>query len=197
MEHIPAHPNTPNERSPRRDHPVDATGSRCETATTDCPTKEPGPDVVRWLGQHVLAGLVRREAKAGMVRDGWLDAPGTASGDVRALAANAQLGDVLAGQRASQVPKEHGIGLLGVLVRVRGRVDREDLVVAEGVDRALGKKAGVVHGAMVDDLNQGVVLVGDGGVVDVDQAVGAAGQDEVLLRGMILKLSNQSPGRGR
>lgn len=132
-----------------------------------------------------------------MVRDGWLDAPGTASGDVRALAANAQLGDVLAGQRASQVPKEHGIGLLGVLVRVRGRVDREDLVVAEGVDRALGKKAGVVHGAMVDDLNQGVVLVGDGGVVDVDQAVGAAGQDEVLLRGMILKLSNQSPGRGR
>jgi hypothetical protein len=55
-------------------------------------------------------------------------------------------------------------------------VDGEVLVVAEGEDGALAQEPGVMDGAVVDDLYQGVVFVADGGVVDVDQSVCASGQ---------------------
>lgn len=47
-------------------------------------------------------------------------------------------------------------------------MDGKGFVVAEGVDGSLGEEAGVVHGAVVDDLDESFVFVGDGGVVDVD-----------------------------
>lgn len=39
--------------------------------------------------------------------------------------------------------------------------------MAECVDGVVAEEAGVVHGAVVDYLNQGLVFVGDGCVVDV------------------------------
>jgi len=97
------------------------------------------------------------------------------------LAATKQLHDILATQGLPQITELDRAGLLGlVVVRVRGRVDGEDFVVAEGVDGLLGQEPRVVDRAMVDHLDECVVLVGDGGVVDVDQAVGAAGQQDVV-----------------
>lgn len=80
-----------------------------------------------------------------------------------------QLGDILAAQRLSQVPELHGLRVLSqLIVWVSGRVDGEDLVMAESVDGAVVEEAGVVHGTVVDDLHQGIVFVCDGCVVDVD-----------------------------
>lgn len=109
-------------------------------------------------------------------------------GNVRPLTADAELRDVLAVQRLSQVAELHGIGLLCLFVRVGGRVDREHLVVAERVDGLLGKEAGMMHGAVVDDLHQGIVLVGDGCVVNVDQAVRAPREQDIRPSRVVLKL---------
>lgn len=46
----------------------------------------------------------------------------------------------------------------------------------------------MVHGAMVDDLNQSVVFVCDGCVVDVDQAICASGEEDVVAGWVELKL---------
>lgn len=53
-------------------------------------------------------------------------------------------------------------------------MDGECLVVTQGVDGALVDEAGVVHGAVVDDLHQGFVFVCDGCVVDVNEAIRAS-----------------------
>jgi hypothetical protein len=101
-----------------------------------------------------------------------------------------ELGYVLARERLSQVAERGRGGLLGGLgVRVCGRVDGESLVVAEGVDGGLGEEAGVVHGAVVDDLHQGVVFVVYRCVVDVDQSVRAARQEDVGAARMELELA--------
>ena len=46
----------------------------------------------------------------------------------------------------------------------------------------------VDRGTVVQDLEQGVVFVGHGGVVDVDQAVGAAGEEVVGVGGVVGEL---------
>lgn len=46
----------------------------------------------------------------------------------------------------------------------------------------------MVHGAMVDDLDQSVVFVCDGCVVDVDQAICASGEEDVVAGWVELKL---------
>lgn len=101
-----------------------------------------------------------------------------------------ELGDVLARERLSQVAEGGRGGLLGGLgVRVCGRVDGEGLVVAEGIDGGLGEEAGVVHGAVVDDLHQGVIFVADRCVVDVDQSVRAARKQDVGAARVELELA--------
>lgn len=63
---------------------------------------------------------------------------------------------------------------MGLIIWVCCRVDGECLVVTQGVDGALVDEAGVVHGAVVDDLHQGFVFVCDGCVVDVNEAIRAS-----------------------
>lgn len=85
------------------------------------------------------------------------------------LAPKTQLGDVFAAKRLSHVAE---LGRLGPglfrLVGVCGWMDGEDLIVAEGIYGSLREEACVVHGTMVDYLNEGVILVSNGCVVDVD-----------------------------
>jgi hypothetical protein len=85
------------------------------------------------------------------------------------------LHDILAAQWLADIVEMHGLGLLCRIVGVGSRVDGELLVVAESVDGAFGEEACVVDGAVVDDLYEGLVFVYDGRVVDVDEAVRAAG----------------------
>lgn len=59
------------------------------------------------------------------------------SGDIRPLCTDAELRNILASQRVAHVTEMHGLGLLRGIVRVRGRVHGEVLVVAEGEDGAL------------------------------------------------------------
>jgi hypothetical protein len=54
-------------------------------------------------------------------------------------------------------------------------VHREVLVVAESKDGAIGKEAGMMYGAVVDDLHQGFVLVSYRCIVDVYEPIRAAG----------------------
>ena len=85
------------------------------------------------------------------------------------LSTQAQLRNILAVQRLSQIPKLHRVGILRLfIVRVCGRVDGEDLIVAQGEDSPVVEETGVVDGAVVDHLDQGIVFVCDGCVVDVD-----------------------------
>lgn len=64
----------------------------------------------------------------------------------------------------------------------------EYFVVAECVDGVVAEEAGVMHGTVVDYLYQGLVLVGDGGVVDVDETVGASREEEGGACGVVLEL---------
>jgi hypothetical protein len=50
------------------------------------------------------------------------------------------------------------------------------LVVAQGEDGAIRKEAGMVYGAVVDDLYQRLVLICHRCIIDVYQPVRAAGQ---------------------
>lgn len=88
--------------------------------------------------------------------------------DIRPVGAKAELSNVLAAEGLSEVPEMDGVGVFSWRVGVCGGVDGEGFVVAEGVDGSLGEEAGVVDGAVVDDLNESFVFVGDGCVVDVD-----------------------------
>lgn len=88
--------------------------------------------------------------------------------DIRPVGAKRELGNVLAAKRLSEVAKMDRIGVFSWRVGVCGGVDGEGFVVAEGVDGSLGEEAGVVDGAVVDDLDESLVFVGDGCVVDVD-----------------------------
>ena len=47
--------------------------------------------------------------------------------------------------------------------------------MAKSIDCILGQESGVMHGAVVDDLEQCVVFVLDVDIVEVDEAVCAAG----------------------
>lgn len=58
--------------------------------------------------------------------------------------------------------------------RVHGGGGGGAVVVAE--------EASAMHGAVVDDLLERLVFVGMTGVVDVDEGVGAAGEEEVFAR---------------
>ena len=54
-------------------------------------------------------------------------------------------------------------------------VDGEGFVVTQAVDMRSCKKSGTADGgAVVHDLHEGIIFVGYGGVVNVEQAVGAA-----------------------
>ena len=65
----------------------------------------------------------------------------------------------------------------------------ECLVVAQGENVGVGQESGVVDGAaVVLHLEESVVLVCDGGVVDVDEAVGAAGEETLVLSGVELQV---------
>lgn len=80
--------------------------------------------------------------------------------EVWALATDAELRNILAVERVAQIREMHGLGLLlRLLVRIRGRVHRELLVVAQGVDGALGQESCMMYRAVVDDLHQRFVLV--------------------------------------
>jgi hypothetical protein len=61
----------------------------------------------------------------------------------------------------------HGVGHLRGIVWVCSRVHREELVVAQGEDLAFREEACMMYGAMVDDLHEGFVFVGNCCVVDV------------------------------
>lgn len=68
---------------------------------------------------------------------------------------------------------------------VHGKV----LIVAQGEKVGVGEEAGVVDGAaVVLHLEESVVFVGDGDVVDVDEAVGATGEETSWQGGMELHL---------
>lgn len=73
--------------------------------------------------------------------------------------------------------------LVGWISSFAEMVHGERFVVAQGEEEEVGrggKEGGVGDGAaVVLHLQQGVVFVGDGGVVDVDEAVGAAGEETV------------------
>lgn len=62
----------------------------------------------------------------------------------------------------------------GFVVWIGEGVDGEEFVVAEGVDGLLVEEACAVDGAVFDRLEACFVFVGDGGVVDVYEAVCAS-----------------------
>lgn len=77
---------------------------------------------------------------------------------------------------------------MSLLVRIRGGMDGEDLVVTQGVDGLFVKKSGMVDGAVVDHLDESVIFVSDGCVVDIDEAVCASGEEEVVAGWVELEL---------
>lgn len=85
------------------------------------------------------------------------------------------MSDVLASQRLAHIAKLHGLGPFPRLVWVGSRVHSEVFVVAESEDGAIGKEAGMMYGAVVDDLHQGLILVGHRCIVDVYEPIRAAG----------------------
>jgi hypothetical protein len=111
---------------------------------------------------------------------------------------------VLAPQRVPQVAEAHAraLDLVGLVVGIGPAVDGEAFVVAERVDVvAAGQEAGAVDGRrVVDDLEERVVLVRNGRVVDVDEAVGAAGEEGGGLGGVEAELAEgmnrQADARG-
>lgn len=107
-----------------------------------------------------------------------------------AVAPEAQLRDVLAVEWLSQVTKVDGFGLLrGLVVWVCSWMNGEDFVVTEGVDSFLGEEACMVHGAMVDYLDQRIIFLVDGRVVDVDESVRAPREQDVGAAWVVLKLA--------
>lgn len=67
--------------------------------------------------------------------------------------------------------------------------------MGEGEDVGVREEMGVVdRGAVVDGLVEGFFFVGDLGVVDVYEAVGGAGEEEVRVCGVELELCFLSGG---
>ena len=90
----------------------------------------------------------------------------------------------------SQVAELDGTELLrGVIVGVCCRVDGKDFVVAEGVDGVLGEESCVVHGPVVDYLDQGVVFVVDARVVNIDKPIRATREQDIGAAWVILELA--------
>lgn len=69
------------------------------------------------------------------------------------------VGDVLAPEGGANVAD--GPGGVAALAGLGDVVEGEALVVADGVDLGGVEKAGVVHGAVVEGLDDDLVLVGD------------------------------------
>lgn len=113
-----------------------------------------------------------------------------ACGDVLALTVLAQLHNVFAVERLSQVIELYGLSALrGLVIRIGRGMDREILIMTEGIDGLLVQEPGMMHGAVVDDLHQRLILIGDGSIVDVDQPVRTAGECDMAAGGVILELS--------
>lgn len=112
-----------------------------------------------------------------------------ARGDIWPLAAEAELHNVLAVERLSQVAELNRLRLLRFLVWICSWVDRERLVMAQGVDGSLIDKAGTMHRAMVDHLHKSLVLISDRCIVDVNQAIGTSRKQDVVAVWVVLKLS--------
>ena len=66
-------------------------------------------------------------------------------------------------------------GFKGLVVGIGEGVDGEEFVVAEGVDGLVVEESCAVDGAVFDGLEACFVFIGDGGVVDVYEAVCASG----------------------
>lgn len=75
-------------------------------------------------------------------------------------------------------------------------MDREDFIVTEGVDGLLGQEPRVMYRAVIDHLPECVIFIGDGCIVDVDQAICAAGQQDVVTSRVILELYGKNTQKG-
>lgn len=87
------------------------------------------------------------------------------------------VGDVLAPEGGADVP--HGPGGVAALAGLGNIVQGEPLVVADGVDLGGVEEARTVDGAVVEGLDDDLVLVGDGRVADVDEPVGGAREEDL------------------
>lgn len=106
------------------------------------------------------------------------------------LTTHTQLSNILATQGLSDIPELHRLRILGLLVRIRSGMDGEDLVVAQSIDGSFVEESGMVDGAVVDHLDESVVFVCDGCVVDVDEPVRASREEEVVAGWVELELHN-------
>lgn len=91
---------------------------------------------------------------------------------------------VLTTQDLSQVSKVmRRVAICALLAKI---VQRKLLVVRYGQDFAAGRQEGrVVHrGVMVERLDSNLVLIGDARVIDVDEAVCRAGEEQERLGGV-------------
>ena len=59
------------------------------------------------------------------------------------------------------------VWFIGMVIGVCGRVEGERFIMRESVDRAVGEETCMVDGAVVDDLDEGIVFISDSCVVDV------------------------------
>lgn len=96
------------------------------------------------------------------------------------------VGDVLTLEGVPDVADVPGRG--AVLVALCHIVHGELLVVGHGVHLRVVEEAGEVHGAVVEGLDDDLVLVRDAGVADVDEAVGGAGEQDVGGGGVEVQL---------
>lgn len=107
------------------------------------------------------------------------------------LITHTQLRDILAAERLSNIPKLHRLRILGLLIWVRSGMNGENLVMTQSVDGPFIEESCVVDGAVVDHLDESVVFVGNGCVVDIDEAVRASGEEEIVVGWVELKLYHQ------
>lgn len=96
------------------------------------------------------------------------------SSDISSPTPLENLNDIATTQSRPQITKRDGRGLCGSLLGAVTRIDREILVMAECINRVLGKETGMMYGAMIYHLQQGIILVGNCSVVDVHKPVRAS-----------------------
>lgn len=84
------------------------------------------------------------------------------------------LNDIVTIQSLPQITERNGWWFCGSFLRAVTRVDGKNLIMAECINRVLGKETGMMYGAMIDHLQQGIILVTDRGVVDVHKPVRAS-----------------------
>jgi len=104
------------------------------------------------------------------------------------------VGNIATAQRLTHIAKVgRGRGVAGAALGIsREAVEGEALVVRQGKDKVVlavaGEEAGAVDGAVVERVQDRVVLVGDAGVADADEAVCRAGEEDCWVGGMELEL---------